>query len=465
MAIRKDDYSKLAGTIVRGIGGKENIVNVTNCMTRLRFVLKDDSIANESELKAIKGVQGVVNKGGQYQVIIGTHVGEVVKDVRAEAGIIDDRVEAEINDDRAKPDMSIVKKDSLFNRFFKVISGCFTPIIGLMVASGIIKGVLTIFTTAGILTSKDGTYMIMYAAANAVMYFLPVVLGFAAGKVFNCNPFVTAVIGAALVYPDIVGLKDAGQSISFLGIPVTLVTYAQSFFPIIAGAWFASKVEHLSIKFIPRMMQLMFVPAITLAISVPVIYLAIGPLMTLLSDGLSNVVLGVFNISPIIGGILFGAFWQLVVLLGLHNAFVPVLINNMTTLGSDPINAVLGLTVFALAGVSLGYALKMRNPEKRSIGFGTLASCLCGVTEPTIYSIAMQKFKLFICAWIGGGVAGGIFAGLGGKMYAWGGDGLFRLPSMINPQGLDVSFYGFVGCALLAMVVSAVLSYFVADAE
>ena len=138
--------------------------------------------------------------------------------------------------------------------------------------------------------------------------------------------------------------------------------------------------------------------------------------------------------------------------------------NNFFTMGSDPVNAIMGLTVWALAGVTLGYALKNKDPEKKSIGFGSLASALCGVTEPAIYSIALPNIKLFVCAWIGGGISGGIFGALGGRMYAVAGDGLFRIPAMINPEGLDVSFYGFIACALLAFAVSAILAFIIADA-
>lgn len=186
--------------------------------------------------------------------------------------------------------------------------------------------------------------------------------------------------------------------------------------------------------------------------------------MNTVSGWLSNIVFGVFNVSPLIGGVLIGAFWQLMVLLGLHAAFIPILMNNFFTMGSDPVNAIMGLTVWALAGVTLGYALKNKDPEKKSIGFGSLASALCGVTEPAIYSIALPNIKLFVCAWIGGGISGGIFGALGGRMYAVAGDGLFRIPAMINPEGLDVSFYGFIACALLAFAVSAILAFIIADA-
>lgn len=450
------DYSKLAGEVVQAVGGKENIVSVTNCMTRLRFVLKDDSIPNAEEVKAIKGVQGVMNQGGQYQVIIGTHVSEVVKDVRKAAQIEEDK---EIN----KEDMKLIKDDSLWNRFFKTISGCIMPMIGPMIAGGIIKGVLVLLTTFGVLANTDGTYQVLYAAADSILYFMPIVVGFTCGKVFDCNPYTTAVIGAAFLYPNLVSAVAAEGGITFLGLPVAAVTYSNTFLPIVLAAFVASKLEKLAKKFIPTMVQLMLVPTFVLAVTVPLSWLAIGPVMNVVSGVLSKVVIGIFNASPLIGGILLGAFWQMVVLLGLHAAFIPILINNLMTNGCDPVNAVLGITVWALAGVALGYALKMKDPEKRSIGFGSMASALCGVTEPAIYSIALPQFKLFVCAWVGGGIGGGILAALGGKLYSMGGDGLFRIPAMINPAGLDVSFYGFVGCALLAFAVSGALAYIMAD--
>ena len=452
----KADYTQLAKEVVAAVGGKENIVNVTNCMTRLRFVLKDDSIPDKDQVAGIKGVKGVMNQGGQYQVIIGTHVSEVVKDVRREAQISG---EGSIN----KEDMKLIKKDSLWNRFFKTISGCIMPMLGPMIAGGIIKGILVILVTAGILTKTDGTYLVLYAAGDAILYFMPVIVGFTCGKVFDCNPYVTAVIGAAFLYPDLVSAVSAEGGITFLKIPVAAASYTNTFLPIVLAGFVASKLEKLAKKFIPSMLQLMLVPTFVLAVTVPLSWIVIGPVMNTVSSWLSKGVFGIFGMSPLIGGALLGAFWQLVVLLGLHAAFIPILMNNLFSQGYDPVNAVLGLTVWALAGVTLGYALKNKDPEKRGIGFGSLASALCGVTEPAIYSIALPNFKLFVCAWIGGGISGGILGALGGKMYTMAGDGLFRIPAMINPEGLDISFYGFIICALISFAVSAVLAFIMAD--
>lgn len=451
----KADYTQLAHEVVAAVGGKENIVNVTNCMTRLRFVLKDDTIPNKEKVSAIKGVRGVMNQGGQYQVIIGTHVNEVIKDVRKAAEISDGTVN--------KDNLKLIKNDSLWNRFFKTISGCIMPMLGPMIAGGIIKGILVILVTLGILAKTDGTYLVLYAAGDAIMYFMPIIVRFTCGKIFDCNPYVTAVIGAAFLYPDLVTAVAAEGGISFLKVPVVSATYSNTFLPIVLAGFVASKLEKLAKKFIPSMLQMMLVPTFVLAITVPLSWLVIGPVMNTISGWLSKIVFGIFGASPMIGGALVGAFWQLMVLLGLHAAFIPILMNNFFTMGSDPVNAVMGLTVWALAGVTLGYSLKNKDPEKKSIGLGSLASALCGVTEPAIYSIVVPNIKLFVCAWIGGGISGGIFGALGGKMYAIAGDGIFRIPAMINPEGLDISFYGFIACATLAFIISAVLAFIIAD--
>lgn len=270
----KQDYGQLAKEVVDAVGGKENIISVTNCMTRLRFVLKDDSIPNKEQVCSVKGVKGVMNQGGQYQVIIGTQVSEVVKFARKEAGISEDG-KTEVN----KEDYKVVKKDSLWNRFFKVISGCIMPMIGPMIAGGILKGILVILTTAGVLENTDGTYLILYAASDALLYFMPIIVGFTCGKVFDCNPYTTAAIGAAFVYPNLVSAIAAEGGITFLNIPISTTTYANTLFPIILAAFVASKVEKLAKKVLPQIIQLMMVPTVVLAIVVPLSYLVIGPVM------------------------------------------------------------------------------------------------------------------------------------------------------------------------------------------
>lgn len=415
----RKDYDQFADELIAAVGGKENIVSVTNCMTRLRFVLADESIVKDDEVKKIKGVMSVVHGAGQYQIPIGTYVSDLCPVVKAKLGLTEDAMAA----GKAKAEsMRVVKKDSFFNKFFKAISGCILPMIAPMAAGGIIKGVLTILTTFGVLTSDNGIYLILYAAADALMYFMPIIVGFSAGKVFGMNPYTAAVIGAAMLYPKLAAFVGAEETLTFFGLKVTMLDYSQTL-------------------------------------------LVVGPVMTGVSNALATGVNALYNAVPVVCGGVLGAFWQLFVMMGVHAAMIPIILNNLTTLGYCPVNAILGLTVWALAGVALGYALKVKDGETRATAFGTMASALCGITEPVIYTVALTNFKRFICAFVGGGVAGVIGGILGIKFYTWGGDGIFRIPSMINPAGLDISFWGFLICAAIAFVVSAIGSYAVTSAD
>ncbi len=456
----RKDYAQFAKELVEAVGGKENIVSATHCMTRMRFVLVDESKVSDDAVKNVKGVMGVVHGGGQYQIPIGTYVSDVCPEVLKLIGQTGDAA-AEA---KAKAEsMRVVSKDSWYNKFFKAISGCILPSIAPMAAGGIIKGVLTILTTIGILANTDGTYLILYAVADALMYFFPIIVGFSAGKVFGMNPYTAAVIGAAMLYPDLVAFVGGETPLTFLTIPVTMLSYKQTVLPIILAVFVASKIEALAKKFIPQMLQLMFVPTVVLCVTFPLTLLVVGPVMSMVSTGLASGINALNNAVPVLCGGILGAFWQLFVMMGVHAAIIPIVINNLTTLGYCPVSAVLGLTVWALAGVSFGYALRVKDKETKATAFGTMASSLCGITEPTIYTVALTNFKRFIAAFVGGGIAGIISGFLGVKFYSWAGDGIFRIPAMINPAGIDISFYGFLICAAIAFGVSAAGAFFVTD--
>lgn len=445
------DYRKTAETVIEKVGGKENVVSVMHCITRLRFVLKDEGKADDDAVKAIDGVQGMVKQGGQYQVIIGTSVPKVAEEVAKILG-----KNLGVSDETVAEDLK--KKDSLFNRFFKTISGCIFPFMGLMIASGMMKGVLTLLVTIGAITSDGGVYQLLYAGADGVMYFLPIIIGFSAGKQFGANPYLTATVGAALVYPNIVSLYNNGASLTFFGIPVVLTSYANSVFPVILSSWVTAKVEKLWKRVIPDMLAMMFVPFLTLVIVIPLTFLAIGPVMTAISDILANGTQALWGLSPIVAGVILGAFWQIIVIFGLHYAFIPILVNNIATYGVDPINAVLGITIMALVGAGLGYALKQKNQKKRVEGLTCALTAFFGVTEPIIYSVALPKKIPFVCAFIGGGLAGGILAASGAAMQGFGNGGVFQILMMISPDN-SMNVVWFVICSVVAIVVSAVLSF------
>ena len=458
----RKDYEQFADELIAAVGGKENIVSVTNCMTRLRFVLADESIVKDDEVKKIKGVMSVVHGGGQYQIPIGTDVSDLCPVVKTKLGLTEDAMAA----GKAKAEsMRVVKQDSFFNKFFKAIAGCIVPMIAPMAAGGIIRGILTVLTTVGVLATDNGIYLILYAAADALMYFLPILVGFSAGKVFGMNPYTAAVIGAAMLYPDLMAFVGAETPLTFFGIKVTMLDYSQALLPILLAVYVASWIEKAAKKIIPQMLQLMFVPTVVLVITLPFTLLVVGPIMTTVSSALALGINTLYSTVPVVCGGILGAFWQMFVMMGVHMAIFPIIINNLTTLGYCPIGGILGLTVWALAGVALGYALKVKDGETRATAFGTMASALCGITEPVIYTVALTNFKRFICAFIGGGIAGVIGGAMGIKFYTPGGDGIFRIPCMINPAGLDISFWGFLICAAIAFVISAISSYLVTDAN
>ncbi|MCI1966489.1 MAG: PTS transporter subunit EIIC [Oscillospiraceae bacterium] len=453
------DYKVLAESIIDLIGGKVNVASVTHCVTRLRFVLKDESIAKTEELKATRGILGVAQSGGQYQIILGNIVGKVYEQTLPLLGFHSSE-EAD-GEQPTQNEIKVYQKmtvGTVFNTFFKTISGIIMPLIGPLAAAGIIKGILALCTSIHALDTTSGTYVILYAVSNGFFYFLPIILGFSAGVKFKANPYVCAAIGAALVYPDIIALATAGTNTTFLTVPVIIVNYSSSIFPIMIAAWVASRLEHFLEKTLPDAVKMIFTPLLTILIVVPISFLAIGPVMTYVSQGLANGVMAIYSFCPLLSGIILGAFWQLVVVFGLHYAFIPILINNITTMHKDPINAILCVTVFALAGAALGFALKQKNKEKKSLGFSTSITGLLGVTEPIIYGIGIPYKLPFLYAFIGGGIAGAITAGMHAYMFSFGNGGLFAAPMFLNPDGIDSSFVAYCISAVVAFVIPIVLS-------
>ena len=213
------------------------------------------------------------------------------------------------------------------------------------------------------------------------------------------------------------------------------------------------------------MLHLMFVPMFAIVITVPVTLIVIGPIITLISNWIAAGVVALVNLSPMVAGVILGATWQLIVLTGLHGAMVPIIFNNLMTLGADPLNPILTMTVFAVSGVALGYALKVRDKERKSMALGNVVAGLCGVTEPIIYTIALPKFKEFICAFIGGGIAGGIIGLFKVQMVNFGGLGVFALPSMIAPTGVDSNFYIACIASVVAFAVSAGCAFIATSKE
>ncbi|MES9774387.1 beta-glucoside-specific PTS transporter subunit IIABC [Priestia megaterium] len=460
-------HQKLARQILDLVGGKENVNSVFHCITRLRFKLKDESKIKTDELKNLDGVVTVMQSGGQYQVVIGNHVSEVYKEVTAIGGFSSKKSqgEAEVDED----------KGNLLSRFIDLISGIFTPILGVLVAAGMIKGFNALFVALGWLTNTGGTYQILNATGDALFYFLPIILGYTAMKKFGGTPFLGIVIGAALVYPDLSTLTsgeplytlfagtlfESPVFIEFLGIPVILMTYSSSVIPIILASFFAAKVERGFAKVVPSVVKTFLVPTLTLLVVVPLTFIIIGPIATWAANFVGQGTIWVYNLSPIIAGIILGAFWQIFVIFGLHWGLIPVAFNNLATQGFDPILSMIFAASFAQTGAVLGVWLKTKNQKLKTLSAPAFISGIFGVTEPAIYGITLPKKKPFIISCIAAGIGGGMIGLFGTKLHVMGGLGVFGFPSYIHPEeGMNSSFWGLVIAVLVATVLGFVLTYF-----
>ncbi|NWK85344.1 PTS glucose transporter subunit IIA [Staphylococcus sp. GSSP0090] len=460
-------YENLAKDIIDKVGGEENINSLTHCITRLRFKLKDEDKADTEYLKNNDEIVTVMRSGGQYQVVIGNHVADVYEAINKVAHL-DDSAESQ---DKTQSN----KKENLLNRFIDLISGIFQPILGILVSAGMIKGFAALFLALGWLTESSGTYQILFGIGDALFYFFPVFLGLTAAKKFGSNHFIGMAIGAALVYPVFVNAMAMGakgattlfagtlfeveSNLSFLGIPVISMTYTSSVIPIIIAVYCASILEKKLKLIIPEVIKTFIVPFFTLLIIVPLTFLVIGPIASWIANWIGAGALSIYGLSPIIAGLLLGAFWQVFVIFGLHWGLVAIMINNTATTGYDIINPLIFAASFAQTGIVFGIFLKTKNTKLKSLSLPAAISGIFGVTEPAIYGITLPRKKMFIYSCIIAGIFGA-FVGLAGtKMYFMGGLGIFGYTTFIGDSGLDASFWLILIASILALIVSVIVGY------
>ena len=455
-------YEELSREIIANVGGKDNVASVVHCTTRLRFKLKDASKANDEKMKATDGVLSLVKSGGQYQVVIGNNVADVYDTLIKIGGF---------GDGGSVPDDYVDTSNmSIADRFIDLISGIFNPILGPMCAAGMIKGFNAMFLAFGWLSATNGTYIILNAIGDSLFYFLPVILGISAAKKFGMDGYIGATIGASLCYPTIVAMAGSKTALftvfkgtilqapvhmTFLGIPVISMNYTSSVIPIILSVWFASKVQKVARKVIPDVVKTFLVPFAILLITVPITFLIIGPVATWLGNAIAAIVSAVYNFSPILAGILMGAFWQVFVIFGVHWGFVAVMMTNIAAMGYDPI---LGLSLaasFAQTGVVLAIIFQTKNEKTRSIAIPAFVSGIFGVTEPAIYGVTLPRKKPFIISCIASAIGGGLIGFFGTKVYIMAGMGIFSIPDAIGKNGVDGAVYGLI----IAMAVATVLGF------
>ncbi|MTK09776.1 MAG: PTS beta-glucoside transporter subunit IIABC [Hungatella sp.] len=460
-------YDGLARIIIQNVGGKENISSLEHCFTRLRFKLKDESKANTEMLKSTDGIVNVLQSGGQYQIVIGTHVPQVYEVVMEKAHI-EKQLETEgVTEQRNKG----IK--GLFNSFISTVSGVFLPVIGLLCACGMMKGILVILIATGLLTTTDGTYVIFSAVGDCIFYFFPVFLGYTSAKKFKVNEFVGMAIGTTMIYPTIISAMggnaisvlfsgtafESNVYLTFLKVPVILNKYTSTVIPVILAVWVASKVEKFAKKIVPDVIKSFGVPLVTLAITMPITFIVVGPAATWLADLIGMLVQALYIFNPIIYGAFIGGFWQIFVMFGIHQGLIPIVINNLATLQYDTIFAATSTAAFTQVAILIAIMIKTKNKKLKTTSISAFFSGLFGITEPAIYGVTLPLKTPFIISCISSAIGGALAIGLGVKYYTMGGQGIFSFLCYINPNGnaaRDVLMS--VIAVLVAMAISFILT-------
>ncbi|WP_207667294.1 PTS transporter subunit EIIC [Clostridium sp. JN-1] len=457
----KKDYTNLAKTIIKNVGGKENIKNLIHCITRLRFYLKDETIPNDDVLRNSDGIIDVIRASGQYQVVIGNDVTNVFDAVMKELGteFADKPVE---NVEENENDNKISKG---INKLIGIITGSMTPVIGVIAASGIIKGILALLTLPqlGALLNPNSTiYITISAMADSAFYFLPVIVGFSAAKRLGGDPIIAAVIGGVLTYPQIVTWgKGFKPMFSIAGFHFQYLNYTYSIFPMILAAWLAKKLETWLKEKLPSYLQMIFNPLITILVVSSITLVITGPVIQGLANGIADFINLLVTASGWLGGLIIGGFYQILVIFGLHWGVVPLVAQQISSSGHSSLNAIISGTMVSQGAAVLAVALKSKKDNLKSLGIASAISAFCGVTEPAIYGVNLRYRKVFISGLIGSAASGLITGLMHGNMYGFTGS-LIGFSSFFNPKNPTElnSFYAFLLSSAAAIIISFITTWF-----
>lgn len=445
----KKNYDSLAKEVVEKVGGAGNINSLFHCVTRLRFKLKDSSKADREAIKNIQGVLSVVEGNGQFQVVIGNNVTDVFETV---LNIFPEIKSKSMNIDDAEEKPS----GNILTRMFNTMASIFNPIIIALAGAGMIKALLVILTTYGFMNNTGSTYKILSAAGNSVFYFLPLFLAFSTAKTFKVNQFVAVAIVGALMEPNFSGLMQAtGDVVDFLGIPVVLMGYSGTVIPAILTIWVYSYVERFLKKFIPKSIEIFTLSAVALLVMVPLAVIVIGPIGVTLGNGMGDLINFLSDKSGLLAGLVVGAGWTFLVMMGIHWGVVPIMINNIANQGYDVIRPMIAAATFASAGIALGVVLSSKKKETRAFAASTMIPALLGgITEPIVYGLAVKYKKPLIALTISGGIAGAFMGMFQTKAMVYVFPALTTLPAFFG----DTFVIYLIGIAM-AFTLSALLTY------
>ncbi|MBN3198663.1 PTS glucose transporter subunit IIA [Pectobacterium brasiliense] len=444
------NYQKLGVDILALSGGKQNVSKLTHCATRLRFEFNDSDAVQADAITKLPGVISVVDRGGQFQVVIGNDVQITYRAILNEIG--------EMNGQRTASSKEPQKKGGIFSQIISVISTTFTPVIPAITGAGMIKALLAILKLTGLISADSTTYRLLDTISDAAFFFLPVLLAYGASIKFACNPILAMTIAGALLHPNLAQLLASGGPISFIGIPVRLADYAGSVLPIILTVWIMSYIEQFAEKISPSMIKFFTKPMIVLLFTAPLALVVIGPFGIFLNDLVASGAAIIDGKASWLIPMLMGGLQPFLVITGTAWAMTPIATSQLTRNGFEMINGP-GMLASNIAqgAATLCVAFKTKNKNLKQLASSAGFTALLGITEPSLYGVTLKLKKPLIAAMIGGGCAG-IYAGLAGLVrYAFVSPGLAALPAFIGENPMNI-VHALITCAI-AIVVTFALTW------
>ncbi|MFD1903130.1 PTS transporter subunit EIIC [Paenibacillus rhizoplanae] len=440
------------------VGGEDNIQDYTHCMTRLRFNLRENGAADRIKLKELPGVMDVNINGGQFQVIIGNDVskvyGELSKIAKKTMLALPRRT---LNNKVTIKGRSSALRLRLASFFADILPGIFNPIVPAIAGAGMIKALLAVIVMFNATAANTDLYKILNIISDAVFYFLPMLLAFSSAKKFNVNPYLAVVIGGVLLHPNFAKfMADGITSMSFLGLPVKLVSYSSSVIPIIATVWIMSYVERFVRKIVPNVLKTILEPMLILLIVAPIALIVIGPLGIYAGNAIADGYMYFYEHFGVIAGTLLGATFSLMVITGLHYGLIPLVFQAIAQNGFDYIMPIMTVANIAQAGAVFAVFLKTKkNNNMKSLSGASTISALMGISEPAIYGVNLKlKKKPFIAGLIGSAAGAFILSIFQVAAYALGKVGLPSLPLYIGHK-----FSLMILAVCVSFVVAAVVAY------
>lgn len=417
------DYGTFADQVVDLVGGPQNVNGLEHCVTRLRFVLKDESKADTPAIEKLDGVLSVVKAAGQYQVVVGGEVVPCFNEIMKRYDFSEDGAAEKKPVEKPHDAMGWVKY--LWNALIGYLSGTMIPIIPLFIGCGLINCIMSVAQLYGGLDAESSTYAVLKATCNAPFYFLPVLVGFTAAKKLKCNQMLGAMCGLVLLHPVFTALVGSQTPTDFFGMPFSALNYSSTVFPVLIGVWVLSKIEGPIYNVLPKVLKSIFGPFLCIAIMSPLMFFVLGPLGYYVGATLANALLSLQNLPLGLGCAILSGLQPVLVLFGAHTVLAPFMIANIEAGFDALIRPAFIAAAFGGVGALLAVLLKAKNSNLKGLAASCSVMQLLGTAEPGMYGIMIPLARPFAATLIGAFFGGMTSSMLGARAYAMGKNGIF----------------------------------------